>query len=301
MFTLLVTMHTSLAQAAAGETWEITTKSEMAGMPYAMPETTMILCQPKSGEPDPKQMMEQDSNCKVTDVKHSGSKTTWKMRCDGDGQKMSGSGEISHSKNSYQGKSRMSGTADGEKIDMTATYRGKRIGTSCDTSAPVVVKSKAMDDMNDMMGMAKAQMAAEMAEQCEVGQYETIELIHNRFFGPHAVCAKNQKYACKLISKDAAKKTNVYLALVKHDDTSDISIADACKISMAKTTKEICKKVNEDNYRKMEDACPKEYAKFSELQGRSYTSSSRSANMVTDNPVGGAIDGAKKLKGLFGF
>jgi hypothetical protein len=301
MFTLLVTMHTSLAHAAAGETWEITTKSEMAGMPYAMPETTMTVCQPKSGEPDPKQMMEQDGNCKVTDVKHTGSKTTWKMRCDGDGQKMSGSGEITHNKSSYQGKSRMSGTADGEKIDMSASYRGKRIGTSCDTSAAVVVKSKAMDDMNDMMGMAKAQMAAEMAEQCEVGQYETIELIHNRFFGPHAVCAKNQKYACKLISKDAAKKTNVYLALVKHDDTSDVSIADACKISMAKTTKEICKKVDADNYRKMEEACPKEYAKFSEMEGRSYTSSPRSADMVTDNPVGGAIEGAKKLKGLFGF
>ncbi|OHC91745.1 MAG: hypothetical protein A3J87_06045 [Sideroxydans sp. RIFOXYB12_FULL_59_6] len=301
MITLLLTMPVSISHAATGETWEVTTQSEMSGAPYAMPETTITVCQPKSGEPDPKQMMEQDGNCKVSDIKHSGNKTTWKMRCNGDGQKMNGSGEITHNKSSYQGKSRMSGTADGEKFDMTATYRGKRIGTSCDTSAPVVVKSKAMDDMNDMMGMAKAQMAADMAEQCEVGQYETTELMHNRFFGPHAVCAKNQKYACKLISKDAAKKTNVYLALVKHDDTSDISIADACKISMAKTTKEICKKVDADNYRKMEEACPKEYAKFSEMEGRSYTSSPRSSDMVTDNPVGGAIEGAKKLKGMFGF
>ncbi|MBA3024594.1 MAG: DUF3617 domain-containing protein [Gammaproteobacteria bacterium] len=301
MFTLLVTMHTSLAHAAAGETWEITTKSEMAGMPYAMPETTMTVCQPKNGEPDPKQMMERDGNCKVTDVKHSGSKTTWKMRCDGDGQKMSGSGEISHSKNSYQGKSRMSGTADGEKFDMTATYRGKRIGSSCDTSDPVVVGGKGMEDMNEMMGMAKAQMAAGMAEQCEVGRYKATELMGNQFFGPDAMCAKNRKYACKVISKDAAKKADVYLALVKHDDTSDVSIAAACKIDMKSLTKTICKKVDGNNYEDFEDACPKEYEKFSELEGRSYTSSSRSANMVTDNPVGGAIDGAKKLKGLFGF
>ncbi len=300
---LLVSMYAPISYAATGETWEITSKSEMAGMPYAMPETTMTVCQPKSGEPDPKQMMEQDGNCRVTNVKHSGSKTTWKMNCSGDGQKMTGSGEITHSKSSYQGKSHMSGMADGEKIDMTATYRGKRIGKACDTSAPVVVKSKAMDDMNDMMGIAKAQMAADMAEQCEVGKYEAKELMNNRFFGPNAVCAKNRKYACKVISKDATKNTGVYLALVKHDDTSDVSIADACKISMAKTTKSICKKVDENNYKRMEDACPAEAEKISamEASGRSYTSSSRSSDMVTDNPVGGAIDGAKKLKGLFGF
>jgi hypothetical protein len=35
--------------------------------------------------------------------------------------------------------------------------------------------------------------------------------------------------------------------------------------------------------------------------GRSYTRTPRSADAVTDNPVGNAIDGAKKLKGLFGF
>jgi hypothetical protein len=299
-----MTMHTSLAHAAAGETWEVTAKTEMAGMPYAMPESTMTVCMEKRGKPDPQQMMQQDGDCKVSDVNNSGNKTTWKMRCNGDGQKMTGSGEITHSNNSYQGKSHMSGMADGEKIDMTATYRGKRIGKACDTSStPVVVKSKAMDDMNDMMGMAKAQMAADMAEQCEVGQYETKELMNNRFFGPHAVCAKNRKYACKVISKDAAKNTSIYLALVKHDDTSDTSIADTCKISMAKTTKAICKKVDENNYKKMEETCPKESAKIAAMvdSGRSYTSSSRSSDMVTDNPVGSAIDGAKKLKGLFGF
>ncbi|GAB4120038.1 MAG: hypothetical protein Fur0026_10770 [Sideroxydans sp.] len=303
MFTLLVSMHASLAQAAPGETWEVTSKSEMTGMPYAMPETTMTVCQSKSGEPDPKQMMEQDGNCKVSDVRHSGNKTTWKVRCDGDGQKMSGSGEITHGKSSYQGTMRMSGTADGEKVDMNATYSGKRIGAACDTSAPVVMGGKAMEDMNDMMGMAKAQMAADMAEQCEVGRYDAEQLMTNQFFGPQAMCAKNQKYACKVISKDVMKKPEVYLALVKHDDTSDISIAAACKIDMKATTKAICKKVDESNYEDFEEACPKEYAKIAEAResGRSYTSSSRSSDMVTDNPVGSAIDGAKKLKGLFGF
>lgn len=303
MFTLLVTMHTSMAQAAAGETWEVTTQSEMAGMPYEMPETTMTVCQPKGGAPDPQQMMQDDSNCKVSDVKTSGNKVTWKVRCDGNGQKMSGGGEITHGKSSYKGTMHMSGTADGEKVDMKASYSGKRIGQACDTSAPVVMGGKGMEHMNDMMGMAKAQMAAGMAEQCEVGRYEAAQLMTSTFFGPDAMCAKNQKYACKVISKDVVKKPDVYLALVKHDDTSDISIADACKINMKTATKAICKKVDDSNYQDLEEACPTESAKVAATMesGRSYTSSPRSTSVITDNPVGDAIDGAKKLKGLFGF
>lgn len=293
----------SLALAAAGETWEVTSKTEMAGMPYAMPETVITVCQPKGGAPDPQQMMQDEGNCKVSDVKTSGNKVTWKVRCDGDGQKMSGGGEVTHGKSSYQGSMHMSGTADGEKVDMKASYRGKRLGEACDTSAPPVVGGKGMEDMNEMMGMAKAQMAAGMAEQCEVGRYEAELLMSNTFFGPNAMCAKNQKYACKVISKDVMKKPEVYLALVKHDDTSDISIADACKIDMKAATKAACKKVNDGNYEDFEDACPAEYAKFSAMaaSGRSYTSTPRSSGAVTDNPVGNAIDGAKQLKGLFGF
>jgi len=293
----------SLALAAAGETWEVTSKTEMAGMPYAMPETVITVCQPKGGAPDPQQMMQNEGNCKVSDIKTSGNKVTWKVRCEGDGQKLSGGGEITHSQSSYQGSMHMNGTADGEKVDMKVSYRGKRIGASCDTSAPVVVGGKGMEDMNEMMGMAKAQMAAGMAEQCEVARYEAKQLMTNQFFGPNAMCANNQKYACKVISKEVMKKPEVYLALVKHDDTSDISIADACKIDMKAAGKAACKKVDDSNYQDFEDACPAEYAKFSAMagSGRSYTSTPRSSGAVSDNPVGNAIDGAKKLKGLFGF
>lgn len=305
---LVSSFFPSLALAAAGETWEVSTQTEMAGM--AMPSMTVTVCQPKSGEPDPQQMMQRDGNCKVTDVKHSGSKTTWKVRCKDDNQDMRGSGEITQGKSSSQGTMHMSGTANGEKVDMNANYRGKRIGAACDTSAQPVVGGKVMEDMNDMMAMVKANMAAGMAEseanraeRCEVGQYDAKALMTNRFFGSQALCAKNQKYACKVIGKDAAKKPEVYLALVKHDDTSDTSIAGVCKINMKTLTKSICKKVDENNYEDFEEACPKEYAKFSTMResGRSYTSSSRSEDAVTDNPVGGAIEGAKKLKGLFGF
>ena len=154
MLATLLTMITPLAHAETGETWQITTKTEMAGMPYAMPETTITICMPKKDQQDPRHMTQQDDSCKVTNIKQSGSKTTWKMRCNKEGQKMTGNGEITHGKGSYHGKTHMRGTTDGEKFEMTATYRGKRIGKACDTEKhdPTGGKMEGMKDLKGMFG-----------------------------------------------------------------------------------------------------------------------------------------------------
>ncbi len=289
----------SSAYAANGEQWEVTTKTEMPGMPAGMGDSTMTLCLAKGAEKDPRQMMQQDDDCKVTNLKTSGNKTTWKMRCDKNGDVMTGSGEVTHKSNSYRGVTKMSGKSDGEVINMTARFSGKRIGTACDSSAAPVATIKGMENINDMMGMAKSQMASEMAEQCEVSNYETTELISNRFFGANAACPGKEKFACKMIAKDMKKNTGVYTKLAKHDDTSDVSIAKVCGIDMAAATKAVCTKVDSGNYQELEDYCPAEAQAFE--SGRSFTSSARSAGAVTDNPVGNALDNAKKLKGMFGF
>lgn len=301
---IVACLFSGAALAASGETWQITTKTDMPGAPIAMGASTVTVCMEKGRENDPKRMMQQDSGCQVTDVKTSGSKTTWKMRCDRDGEKMTGSGEVTHQATSFKGSTRLSGQSDGEAVDMTMNYSGKRIGAACDPSAPpAVVAMPGMENMNDMMGMAKSQMAAEMAEQCEVSRYESTELISNRFFGPNAACPGKEKFACKVIRKDVERKPEVLNALVKHDDTSDTSISDICGIDLKSVARTTCKKVDESNYQELEDACPDESAKIaaSMNSGRSYTSSPRSSSVVTDNPVGNVIDGAKKLKGMFGF
>ena len=78
--------------AAPGEYWEISTKMEMPGMPMAMPATTMTVCVPIGAERDPRHST--DKNCVVSDVVHSGTKTSWKMRCDHNGDIMNGSGQM---------------------------------------------------------------------------------------------------------------------------------------------------------------------------------------------------------------
>ncbi len=295
-------LSTATAHAATGESWEVTTKTDMPGMPVAMGETTVTICLAKGAAKDPKQLVRQEEGCEMTDIKTSGSKTTWKMRCDRDGEVMTGTGEVTHKPDSYQGVTRLSGTSEGKKVDMTANYQGKRIGTPCDTSAGAVVAVKGMENVNEMMGMANKQMAAAMAEQCEISNYQTTELISNKFFGPNAACPGKEKFACKVINKDVKKDTQVFVKLAKHDDTSDVSIAGACGIDMPSTTKSICKKVDDHNYKELAEYCPVEAKAFETAETqRAYTSTPRSTSTVTDNPVNSAIDGAKKLKGLFGF
>ena len=288
-------LSTSAVYAASGERWEVTTRTDMPGMPVAMGESTVTICLSKGAEKDPTLLLKQTGECEVTDLKSSGARTTWKMRCDRNGDVMAGSGEVIHKSDSYQGRTKLSGRADGKAVSMNAQYLGKRIGTPCDTSEPPVVAG--MENMNEMMGMASKQMASAMAEQCEVSNYRAVELISNRFFGPTAACPGKEKFACRIISKNVAKELNVYVKLARHDDTSDVSIAKACAIDMTAATASICKIVDAGNYQELAEYCPAE-AKAFEAE-RSGTS--KANNDPADNPADTAIDTARKLKGLFGW
>jgi len=282
--------------AASGQLWEITTKTDMPSISVPMGGTTVTSCIQKGLEKDPKQFMQQEGDCKVTDLKTAGNKSSWKMRCDKDGEVMSGGGEVNYKPDSLQGVTRLSGKSDGRNVNMTAEFRGKRIGSPCDTSAPPAIAITGMENINEMMGMANKQIASAMAEQCEISNYKPAELISNRFFGPTSACPGKEKFACKVIGKNVYKDANIYIKFITHDYTSDTSIAKACAIDMAATTKAICKTVDAGNYQELAEYCPTE-AKTFETE-RSGTSGSANVLNPPDNAV---IDGAKKLKGLFGF
>lgn len=115
------------AYAAPGEYWEVTTKTEMPGMPFAMPAMTHKVCIPKGGEKDPGKTSG-DKDCQMTDVKTAGNKTTWKVRCDRNGEVMTGSGEQTTSPGAYQGKMQFSGKSGGRDVNMSSVFSGKRVG-----------------------------------------------------------------------------------------------------------------------------------------------------------------------------
>ncbi len=76
----------------------------------------------------------------MSDVKFSGNNTSWKVRCNHDGNITEGTGEFTHGSDSYQGKMNMQSKSHGELMTMTMILSGKRIGGSCES----VEKVKAM-------------------------------------------------------------------------------------------------------------------------------------------------------------
>lgn len=64
--------------------WELTTSIEMPGMPFSIPPTKIEHCYTKEDVKDQKKTISTDKNCTVTDLKQSGNKVTWKMKCTGE-------------------------------------------------------------------------------------------------------------------------------------------------------------------------------------------------------------------------
>jgi len=287
-----------LANAAVGETWNVTNEIVVNGMKYQVGGAGESMCLEKDSAQQLSQMMSQDGECQVSDVKTSGEKTTWKMLCEADGENMQGNGEVVRSKSSLKGFTQLSGVSDGAPYTSRTSFAGTREGKACDTEVvrrdtpPSMASS--IDSVNAMMGMAQAQMQSEMQEQCQVSNYETKELISMRFFGKQGQCVSQQKYACKVIKKDAYRDTESYIALAKYDDTSDIKISDVCGVDFAAATSSICEKVDRDNYESLLDYCPKEAAVF-------VLAAKQEEEANSSSPISDTIDGVKKLKGMFNF
>ena len=311
----------SAAYAAPGEWWEVTAKMEMPGMPFAMPTTTTKICLAKDAVNDPRQTT-QEKDCKTTDVKISGNKTSYKVRCVHDGEVMNGTGEITSTADSYHGTMHLSGKSGGEAVNMTTTYRGKRVGPACDSSQP-------------SPEVAAAQK--QISQSCETAGRSTSDLINmaDMFLAKESMCPGKSKVVCDAVRKDAGKNAGVYSTLAmreQHLPPGGASIAKACGLDMAATTKSICKTLNGKNYRTLTPHCPAEAkayraaARKKECEGRSFTAREDLSRCLSgadskeesggdedrgnpsgkpasgaNNPADTVIDGAKKLKGLLGF
>jgi hypothetical protein len=105
--------------------WEISSTMSMPGMPYKIPPTKVTHCYTKEELKDSqKTIPKQDGDCKMTDVKYSGSRMTWKMVCTG---KSTGKGEgeiVYKGSTAYEGSMKM----ETQGMVMTSKYKAKRIG-----------------------------------------------------------------------------------------------------------------------------------------------------------------------------
>jgi len=319
------------ALAAPGEYWEISTKMEMAGMPFAMPATTSKVCMAKGNEKDPKYTA--DKECQVTDVKHAGNTTSWKVRCDRKGEVINGSGEMTGTPDKSDGTIRMNGVSGGQRIDMTQTYSSRRIGGACDTE----------EQVNKIKGQV-----------CDTTGFGTAQWISSaNLYLEGDTCPGKKEPLCAAVRRDAPRDAGIYNLLVNMEKNNGGLVTRACGLNMEATTRAICKTVNSNTVSSLAQHCPAEVKAYREearrkaCEGRSYTGkedlskclaggrgdgAGAGAGAMSDdsagfgaarssrgnvggavepqpaekpaapaNPAGAVMDGAKKLKGLFGL
>lgn len=124
---LCITAFPAVSLAADGirdGLWEITTRMEMPGMPMKMKPTVMKHCYTKADAVDRKKVIaSSDKNCTVTDMKNTGNKVSWTMKCTGPSAGTM-TGETVFGNDSYS--SIMNMNSQGRK--MTMKVQGKRLG-----------------------------------------------------------------------------------------------------------------------------------------------------------------------------
>lgn len=323
------------AQAVPGEYWEVTTKMEMAGMPFAMPAVTMKLCVPKGGEKNPQHMQKKDSDCKMSDVRISGNKVAWKASCVHDGETLSGAGESYYEGDSYHGTLHLTGNSRGHDLDMTQTYNGRRVGGNCDSEA----------QLRELTG-----------NLCDTSQFAkgTEWLARADMFLRGGTCPGKKQELCAAVRKSVAQDADTYQMLMNMEKTSSNLVVSSCGLRMEEAHAAVCRANREGHYEFLEANCPSEAKEYREqarrrnCEGRSYTSrelldnclsggsarddeaaarresstrgnlrkareyanrpddegnaSANNADAGAENAVSNSVlDSAKKLKGIFGF
>ena len=110
--------------------WEITTKTEMQGMPVQMPPIKHTECLTKKNMLKSLVTGEQGKQeaCKITNTKISGNTVTWVMKC-GDKNAMEVTGKTTYRGDTFEGTLIMISDSPQEgKFEITNHISGKRIG-----------------------------------------------------------------------------------------------------------------------------------------------------------------------------
>lgn len=349
--------------AGSDELWEVSSKMEMKGMPFAMPAHSSNVCIPKGQEKDPNRSVPNDKNCKMSDVKVSGNKMTWKMQCEGK-DAMSGSGEMTYGPGTYSGKMNMH-SKDG---DMVMAYDGKRIG-SCDA---VAERKRMEDSVLVPMKEANDKQRAECKKMLDEGGKSLING-YSQFVFQGSACGDMKPAMCDKVRAQSAdyrgygdlatEEKNVAEIRKQSGTHAQRPLSAECGLDMKKLERNICQKAKGDNkYGFIAANCPadaqvlakqhcdawgrdytsdhdNEYAaicaKYSKNKSRYEVADEQAASeegsdaagdkgglmgklfggksndgaaakketrgASTDNPAGAVLDGAQKLKGLFGF
>ncbi len=109
--------------------WEITTKTEMKGMPTQMPATTVRSCITKQDMVPKPAAQEKGQECKVKDQKVVGDTVTYAMECTGkDGTVVEMAGKMTYKGDIFEGTSNTTMKSGGQTMQMSGKRSGKYVG-----------------------------------------------------------------------------------------------------------------------------------------------------------------------------
>jgi hypothetical protein len=107
--------------------WQVVTKTEMPGMPMAIPDVTNTYCLTEEDMIPRNEAPGQD--CETLEYNVSGNKVTWRMVCEGGEGKTDMRGEITYQGNTFKGSAETTVNVPGQgQMTMTNKMTGKRIG-----------------------------------------------------------------------------------------------------------------------------------------------------------------------------
>ena len=169
------------AQAGTGNLYRVTSKVEMQGMPMPMPGQATEVCGPK--DQASQSMVPHDKNCTVSDYRVSGNKSSFRMTCTGENP-MTATGEFERlGADAYRGRMQMKGQMEGEPMDMTMTFEGKKIR-----------------DCNYATESPQAQGNAMIAKSCADMLRTPSHMMFQSFATPGALCAKDKARYCSAVT-----------------------------------------------------------------------------------------------------
>lgn len=227
-FAILLALAPARAVAASpgrepGTYWEHTAEMQMGG--FAMPPQTQKVCMPKASWQEPPKAG-QDDSCKITDVKRTASRMSWKMECrDG----MKGAGEMTHSPDAFSGTITMRG--DGQ--DMRMKVKGRRLGGDCDAGE----LKRQVAEAQQAADAAQAEHARGLEAACE----DAAESMHLMMFvspikGVPPQCPDATRFCARLETREG-------LAAFRQGSEEDGARASAgklCKKDLAAIEAKLC-------------------------------------------------------------
>jgi hypothetical protein len=191
-----------------GELWEIT--MSVPGMPAGMMPAQRV-CQGDDPERAAQAQKGRDKkDCKVTDRKQSGNRTTISMSCS-DGSTMAIDQEFNAARTEFKSTLSMKSKKDG---DMTMTQTGRKVG-SCDAVAARQERDARMDKMQKDMAAMQAAGAAEQKKFADRQIKQCAEASANmdwRGFGTYGQCYNNKAEANCKMQLDSLDRTSPEIA-----------------------------------------------------------------------------------------